>query len=195
MIRDFKKVKQGAIETFFRDSHGINEHQDFPRDKIDRSGDDCIGNPINDIIQKNQPIDENPVKNSQIPDETAAIAINDWDKLSDDFAEKILTQAIKSSDYVCQTYSNITNSRSRFQIIEKKGNRLLPCIYIKPYDDIKKSFNGKTKVSVWKLLTLFGQGSGLIMRAAELIGNNNWKSAWLELCSNIRQSQLNQGVN
>ena len=50
-------------------------------------------------------------------------------------------------------------------------------------------------MSVWKLLTLFGQGSGLIMRAAELIGNNNWKSAWLELCSNIRQSQLNQGVN
>ena len=115
MIRDFKKVKQGAIETFFRDSHGINEHQDFPRDEIDRSGDDCIGNPINDIIQNNQPIDENPVKNSQnsqIPDETAAIAINDWDKLSDDFAEKILTQAIKSSDYVCQTYSNIINSRS-----------------------------------------------------------------------------------
>ena len=58
---------------------------------------------------------------------------------------------------------------------------LLPCIYTKPDDDIKKSFNGKIKVSVRKLLKSFGQGSGLIMRVAELIGNKNWKSAWLIL--------------
>ena len=46
---------------------------------------------------------------------------------------------------------------------------LLSCIYIKPGDDIKKLFNGKTKLSVRKLLKSFGQGSRLIMLAVELI--------------------------
>ena len=52
---------------------------------------------------------------------------------------------------------------------------------IKPNDDIKKSFNGKINVSILKLLKSFGQGSVLIMRVAELIGNKNWKSAWFIL--------------
>ena len=47
---------------------------------------------------------------------------------------------------------------------------LLPCIYIKRDDDIKKSVNGKIKLSVRMLLKSFGQGSGLIMHVAELIG-------------------------
>ena len=58
---------------------------------------------------------------------------------------------------------------------------LLPCIYIKRDDDIKKSFNGKIKLSVRVLFKSFGQGSGLIMHVAELIGKKNWKSAWLLL--------------
>ena len=67
-----------------------------------------------------------------------------------------------------------------FQIpnYRKKGKMLLPCIYIKLDDDIKKSLDGKIKVSVRKLLKSFGQGNGLIMRVAELIGNKNWKSVW-----------------
>ena len=52
---------------------------------------------------------------------------------------------------------------------------LLPCIYIKPDDDIKKSVIGKMKGSVQKLLKSFHQVSELIVRAAELIGNKNWK--------------------
>ena len=51
-----------------------------------------------------------------------------------------LIQAIKGSNHVCETYNSITNSSSRFQIIGKKGKMLFPCIYIKPDDDIKKSF-------------------------------------------------------
>ena len=58
---------------------------------------------------------------------------------------------------------------------------LLPYIYAKPDDDIKKSFNGKIKVSARKLLKSFGQRRGLIMRVVMLIGNKNWKSAWLIL--------------
>ena len=52
------------LKLFFRDSDGINEHQDFPEDEIDQSGDDCIENPINDIIQNNQHLDEKPVENT-----------------------------------------------------------------------------------------------------------------------------------
>ena len=58
---------------------------------------------------------------------------------------------------------------------------LLPSIYIKTDDDIKKYFNGKIKVSVQKLLRPFVQGSGLIMHVAELIDSKNWKSAWFIL--------------
>ena len=58
---------------------------------------------------------------------------------------------------------------------------LLPCIYIKPDGNIKKSLNGKVKVIVRKLLKSFVQRSELIMRVAEMIVNKNWKSAWLIL--------------
>ena len=57
---------------------------------------------------------------------------------------------------------------------------LFPCIYIEPDDDIK-SFNGKIKVSVRKLLKSFDQGNVLIMRVAKLNGNKNWKTAWFVL--------------
>ena len=89
--------------------------------------------------------------------------------------------AIKSSDQECETYSNIINSCSRFQIIGKRGEMIPICVYIKPDVDIKNSINGKIKVSVQKLLKSFGQGSGSIMRVAELIGNKNCKSACLIL--------------
>ena len=52
---------------------------------------------------------------------------------------------------------------------------VLPRIYIKPGDGMKKSFKGKIKVNVRKLLKSFDQESGLIMRASELICSKNWK--------------------
>ena len=58
---------------------------------------------------------------------------------------------------------------------------LLPYTYIEPGDDIKKSFNGKIKVSVPNLLKSVGQENGLIMHVEKLIGNKNWKSAWVML--------------
>ena len=42
-------------------------------------------------------------RNSQISDETPAIAINAWDKLPDEIVEKILMQASRSSDHVWET--------------------------------------------------------------------------------------------
>ena len=79
------------MKLFFQDSDDINKYQDFPEDEIDQSVDDSIENPINDIIQNNQTLNEEPVGNSQcrqIPDETLAIAINGWDKLPDETVEK-----------------------------------------------------------------------------------------------------------
>ena len=132
------------LKIFFRDSDGINKHQEFPEDEIDQSGDDCIKNPIKVIIQNNQP----PEK-----------------------------KAIKSSDHICGRYSNIMNSFPDSNLSEKRENILLPCIYIKPDDDMKKSFNEKIKVIVRKLLKSFDSRSGLIMCVAELIDSKNCKSA------------------
>ena len=179
----YNKVRLNFLFFFFFLRFGWYQRtSSFSGDEINQNGDDCIENAINDVIQNDQPLDKTPVEssqNSQIPDE--APAINGWDKLPDEILEKILIKAIKSSDHVCETYSNIINSCSRFQIIGKKGEMLFPCIYIKPDDDIKKLFNGKIKVSVRKLLKSFGQGSRLIVRVVELIGDKNLKSAWFIL--------------
>ena len=87
------------MKLCFSDSDGVNKHQDFPGDKIDHNGDDSIENPIKDIIQNNQLLDEKPVENSQnsqISDEIPAIAINVWHKLEfDEIVEKILIQSIR----------------------------------------------------------------------------------------------------
>ena len=90
------------MKLFFQFSDGIKEHQDFPEDEINQSGDDCIENPVSDIIQNNQLLDEKLV-------EAAAIAINGLEKLPDEIVKKILIQAIKRSDQVCETYNNIIN--------------------------------------------------------------------------------------
>ena len=121
------------MKLFFRDSDGISEDQDFPEDEIDQSGDDCIENPINDIIQNNQPLDEKTVENSQnsqIPYETPAIAINDWDKLPNEIFKKILIQAIKSFDHVCEAYNNIINVRFPIPNYLNKGENVASlCLY------------------------------------------------------------------
>ena len=106
MIKNFEKVYQEEIEIFFRDLDGIKEHQYFPEDEIDQSGNKCIENP------EQQPLDKQDNQNNQIPDETPAIAINYWHKLPDEIFEKILIQVIKISDYKCKTYNNIINSLS-----------------------------------------------------------------------------------
>ena len=69
-------------------------------------------------------------------------------------------------------------------MVKRIGEKLLRRIYIREDDAVKKSsFNGKFKVSVRKLIKLFGQGSGLIKHVAELIRDKHWKSAWLILMS------------
>ena len=88
-----KNYRMAQLKLIFRDLDGIIKHQGFPIDQIDQSGDDCIENPINAIIQNNEPLDEKLVdnsQNSQIQDETQAKAINGWDKLPDEIVEKMV---------------------------------------------------------------------------------------------------------
>ena len=141
-------------------------------------------------MENSKILDEKPAKifhsNSQIQDEKPPRVINYWDKLPDEIVEKILLESIKNYGYMCKTYNNVLNTCTRFQMVRRIGEKLLPRIYIREDDAVKKSsFNGKFKVSVRKLIKLFGQGSGLIKRVAELIRdsfvNNN-----LETDSNQR---------
>ena len=124
--------------------------------------------------------------NSQIQDEKPPRVINYWDKLPDEIVEKILLESIKNSDYMCKTYNNVLDTCTRFQMVKRIEEKLLPRIYIREDDAVNgmlSSFNGKFKVGVRKLIKLFGQGSGLIKRVAELIRDKHWKSAWLILMS------------
>ena len=88
-----KNYRKAQLKLIFRDLDGIIKHQDFPIDQIDQSGDDCIKNPINAIIQNNEPLGEKLVENSQnsqIQDETQTKAINGWDKLPDEIVKKMV---------------------------------------------------------------------------------------------------------
>ena len=65
MIKTWKKYNKAQLKLFFWDSDGISKYQDFREDKIYQSDDDCIKNPINNIILNNQPPDKRPAENSQ----------------------------------------------------------------------------------------------------------------------------------
>ena len=91
---------------FFQDLDGINKHLDFPEDEIDQSGDDCIENHINDIIQNNQHLGKKPVENSQssqITEETLAINEhldfpgNENDQSGDDCIENHINDIIQNN--------------------------------------------------------------------------------------------------
>jgi hypothetical protein len=178
-----KKYNKAQLKPFIRNSDDTNEcEQDSTKDETDQNADEFVEIHTK---QSSQMPDEKPAKsnnqNSQIPDEKPAEDTNYWDKLSDEIVEKILLESMNRSDQLCETYNNVINTCTRFHMIKRKGEMLLPRIYMKS-DEIKKlSFNGKFKVSVRKLMKLFGQGSGLLMRVAELISEKSWKSAWLVL--------------
>ena len=66
-------------------------------------------------------------------------------------------------------------------MIEEIGKKLLPQIHIHQDINSPKLANGDVYVNLRKLIIEYGQGSGLIMRIAEIVRDKNWKSAWLVL--------------
>ena len=70
---------------------------------------------------------------------------------------------------------------SRFKrIIKEIGKLMLPRIHINLADRFKKCnyYNGKVKVSVRKIISIFGISNGLSKELSEIL-NSKWKSAWL----------------
>ena len=181
-----KKFNKAQLKPFSRNLDVINECQELSGGENNEGVNEVIENNIKDSMENSKILDEKPAKifhsNSQIQDEKPRGVINYWDKLPDEIDEKILLESIKNSDFMYKTCSNVLNTCTRFQMVKRIGEKLLPRIYIREDDAVKKSsFNGKFKVSVRKLIKLFGQGSGLIKRVAELIRHKHWKSAWLIL--------------
>ena len=181
-----KKFNKAQLKPFSRNLDVINEFQKLSGGENNEGVNEVIQNNIKNTMENSKILDEKPAKifhsNSQIQDEKPPRVINYWDKLPDEIIEKLLLESIKNSDYMRKTYNNVLNTCTRFQMVKRIGEKLLPRIYIREDDAVKKSsFNGKFKVSVHKLIKLFGQGSGLIKRVAELIRDKHWKSAWLIL--------------
>ena len=164
-----KKFNKVQLKSFSRNLDVINECQELSGGENNEGVNEVIQNNIKDTMENSKILDEKPAKifhsNSQIQDEKPPRVINYWDNLPDEIVEKILLESIKNSDYMCKTYNNVLNTCTRFQMVKRIGEKLLPRIYIREDDAVKKSsFNGKFKVSVRKLIKLFGQVSGLIKR-------------------------------
>ena len=136
--------------------------------------------------------DEKPAnigeRDDQKPDEKRPENTCIWAYLPDEIVEKILLECVSSSPRICETYSNIVYTCSRFQIINETPRKFLPRLHIDPEDVITKSFIGKAKVSVRKSLKVFGKNSGLLLEVSRVINDDKWKSAWLVLVENERPS-------
>ena len=125
--------------------------------------------PVDEKIDSSAPIDQ------KLP--------NLWTKLPNEIFEMILIDAVKSSKNVAETYLSVSRTCSRFnEIVQRKKESLLPRIYINFPDVVLESlprWNDMTKVSVRKILKMFGPFSGVAMSLASIVNDKKWKSAWL----------------
>ena len=110
---------------------------------------------------------------------------NLWAKLPNEMIEKILIDTVKSSDNVVETYRAVSRTCSKFkEIVQRKQESLLPRLYIKFQDrvlDTLPRWNGMIKVSVRKVVKIFGSLSGVAVSLADMIKDKKWKSAWLTI--------------
>ena len=104
--------------------------------------------------------------------------------LPDVIIDKLLPHAaLDSPKHASKTYHNIMGTCKKFQIIKEKGRDMLPRFHVKPDDFLQTlpSYNKKIKISVQKIKKKIGECSGLSLRLPEIIGDANWRSAWLIL--------------
>ena len=123
-----KKFNKEQLKPFSRNLDVLNECQELSGGENNEGVNEVIQNNIRDTMENSKILDEKPAKiflsNSQIQD------INYWDKLSDEIVEKILLESIKNSDHMCKAYNNVLNTCTRFQMVKRIGEKLLPRIYI-----------------------------------------------------------------
>ena len=134
--KDDKKLKQkfnkAQLKAFSRNLDVINECQKLSGGENNEGVNEVIQNNIKDTMENSKILDEKPAKifhsNNQIQDEKPP-RVNYWDKLPDETVEKILLESIKNSDYMCKTYNNILNTCTRFQMVKRIGEKLLPYLH------------------------------------------------------------------
>ena len=106
-----------------------------------------------------------------------------WSSLPKEIVEKILVDTVQSSKKATETCRSISQTCSRFKsILHRKKESLLPQIYMKFPDDVSKNLprvHDMIRVSVPKIMKIFGPFSGIATSLAEIIDDKKWKSAWL----------------
>ena len=114
-----------------------------------------------------------------------AIDSNVWSKLPDEIAEKILVLSVQNSDKPVSTYQNLSRTFFRFNtLLHRRSHHLLPRVHLKfSESDYKKldKYNSKIKVSVRRIVIVFGEFSDASQYISNAINDKNWKSAWLLL--------------
>ena len=126
------------------------------------------------------PLMEERIYNCVSADQQTPIS---WSDLPNEMVELILINAAKSSENATETYLYLSRTCSRFkQILQPKKGTLLPRIYMQFPDDIFESlprWYDTRKVSVRKVMKIFGPLSGVAISLAKIVDNKKWKSAWL----------------
>ena len=121
------------------------------------------------------------VDSSNLRSFESAIDSNVWSKLRDEVAERILELSVRNSDKPLSTYHKLSRTCSRFNILLQRRNRyLLPRVHLNFSDsDFKKldKYNGKIKVSVRKIVKVFGEICGASLYISNVINEKKWKSA------------------
>ena len=108
-----------------------------------------------------------------------------WNVVPTEILEKILLLSVETAEKPLSTYHFLSRTCSRFKtVLQRQRHVLLPSVHIRFTDDEAKkldSYNGKIKVSIRKIIKVFGVACSAILKLPEIIGDKKWKSAWLVL--------------
>ena len=102
------------------------------------------------------------------------------DRLPNETLTIIIDQVLISSNFSwpnhrCHVYNQLCNVNTRFQdITQRLASKVLPRIHF-------SSLGVAGKVSVKKILKMFGPSSGVVLELRRIISNKKWANAWLIL--------------
>ena len=101
-------------------------------------------------------------------------------RLPNEIPTIIIDQVLISSNFSwpnhrCHVYNQLCNVNTRFQdITQRLALKVLPRIYF-------SSLGVAGKVSVKKILKMFGPSSGVVLELRRITSNKKWANAWLIL--------------
>ena len=105
-----------------------------------------------------------------------------FEKLSNEVVEMILVKAVEGST---DCFDTLSSTCVRFkELLESRKDELLQSLHL-PFSEKEQRelnrYNGKIKISVRKLVKMFGANSGVAKRVSEIVADKKGKSAWLVL--------------